>query len=231
MHVVEEQLGGVLRLHADLVEHAAHAVALAALGLDDEDRGALGALRRVGLGHDQHHAREKAVGDEGLGAADAVAAVGLLLGARAHALQVGAGARLGHGDGADQLAARHARQVALLLFLGAVVQEVVRHDGVHRAGHAAECAARLLFVEHGLVAEVAARAAVGLGNVGAQQAERAGLAPHLVADVAALARLFVVRHDFGLDETHDVVAVQLQFFVAPRAAEIDGHGVSFSVLE
>ncbi|MNE69385.1 hypothetical protein D3C80_1651050 [compost metagenome] len=66
-------------------------------------------------------------------------------------------------------------------------------DGMHRGAHAGQGAARHFLVEHGLVAEVAAPAAVLLGNVRAQQAQRAGLAPEGVADVAQLARLFVVR--------------------------------------
>ena len=48
------------------------------------------------------------------------------------ALEVGARAGLGHADGADQLAAREARQPALFLLLGAVVQHVVRAHAVHR---------------------------------------------------------------------------------------------------
>src|SRR3546814_4062599 len=52
--VVEEEFGRVLRVHADLVEVAAAPKTLGLVGLDDEQRDALGARRRrVGLGdHD-----------------------------------------------------------------------------------------------------------------------------------------------------------------------------------
>jgi hypothetical protein len=65
----------------------------------------------------------------------------------------------------------------LFLRLGAVVEQVVGHDGVHGVAHAREAAARHLLVDHGLVAEVAASSAVVLGDVGTQQAQLARAAP------------------------------------------------------
>jgi hypothetical protein len=95
----------------------------------------------------------------------------------AHGLQVAAGAGLGHRDGA-QLARGHARQEALLLLLGAAVEEVGRDDGrVQAAAPAAEVGARRFQDHHRLVAEVTATAAVGRGRRQAQQALRAGLVP------------------------------------------------------
>jgi hypothetical protein len=126
-HVVEEQLRGVLRIHAQLVKVAAPAETLHLIGLDDHQRHALRALVLVGLADHDDEVGELAVGDEGLAAVDAVA-VALLDGGGAHALQVGARAGLGHGDGADQLARGQARQPALFLLFGAVVQDVGRHD-------------------------------------------------------------------------------------------------------
>ena len=128
-HVVEEQLRRVVRLQADLVEVAAALETFDLVGLDDDQRGALGALRRVGLGDDDDQIGELAVGDEGLRAVDAVV-VAVLFRAGLDALQVGAGARLGHGDGADQLAGRHLRQPFLLLLFRAVVEDVGRDDGI-----------------------------------------------------------------------------------------------------
>ena len=71
-HVVEEQLRRVVGLQADLVEVAAALEALDLVGLDDDQRRALGALRRVGLGDDDDQIGELAVGDEGLRAVDAI---------------------------------------------------------------------------------------------------------------------------------------------------------------
>ena len=59
-HVVEEQLRGVLRLHADLLEIAA-ALEASRLGLDHDQRGALGAELGIGLGDDDHEVGELAV--------------------------------------------------------------------------------------------------------------------------------------------------------------------------
>ena len=102
-HAVEEQLGGVLPVLADLVQHAAAREPLAALGLDDDQRDAGRGVVRIGLGHDDHELGEQAVGDERLGAVDDVlVAVADRLGL--DVLQIRAGAGLGHRDGADQLA-------------------------------------------------------------------------------------------------------------------------------
>ena len=97
---------------------------------------------RIGLGDHDDQVGVLAVGDEGLRAVEHVAVAGLLRG-RAHALQVGAGARLGHGDGADQLAGRELRQPALLLLLGAVMQDVGRDDaGMQRRAERVEAGER-----------------------------------------------------------------------------------------
>jgi hypothetical protein len=120
-----------------------------------------------------------AVGDEGLGAVEHVAVAGFLrLGA--HALQVGAGARLGHGDGADQLAGRHLRQPALLLLLGAVMQDVGRDDPrMQRRAEGVEAGERVFAVDHRLVREAAAGAAIFLRHGGAEQAGLARFGPDL----------------------------------------------------
>ena len=76
-HVVEEQLGGVLRLQAQLLQPLALLEARHA-ALHQEQAGALGAARGVGLGDHDHQVGMPAVGDEGLAAVQQVAAVGLL---------------------------------------------------------------------------------------------------------------------------------------------------------
>ena len=100
-------------------EEEAHKRALAAIdliGLDDDQRGALGAQAGIGLGHDNDQIGGLAIGDEGLLAIDAIV-VAVLLGGGLDPLQVRSGARFGHGDGADQFARGQTRQPALLLFL------------------------------------------------------------------------------------------------------------------
>ena len=86
-----------------------------------------------------------AVGDEGLGAVDDVAAVDLVLGEGGrHAGDVGAGARLGDPERADLLAGDPRHQPALLLLLGAEVEDRRHRDrgvGVEPGGDAAGAAA------------------------------------------------------------------------------------------
>src|SRR3546814_7636443 len=62
------------------------------------------------------------------------------MGARANALQIGAGSRFGHGNGTHTLAAGHRRQVTMLLRLGAVIVEIMGDDAMHRGAHAGEAA-------------------------------------------------------------------------------------------
>ena len=107
-HVVKEQLRGVLRIHAQLVEVATPAEALYPISLDHHQRHALRALVLVGLADHDDEVGQLAVGDEGLATVDAVALT-FLDGRGAHALQVRARAGLGHGNGANQLARGQAR--------------------------------------------------------------------------------------------------------------------------
>ena len=72
-HLVEEQLRGVLRLHADLVEVAAAAEARrgvtspsGSVGLDEQQRHPLGAIGAAGLAHHRDQVGVLTVGDEGL---------------------------------------------------------------------------------------------------------------------------------------------------------------------
>ena len=71
--------------------------------------------------------------------------------------------------------AGQARQQALLLLLGAVIEHVVRAHAVHALPEGADAAARQLGVHDGLVAEVAASAAVFGRHVQQQQSGLAGL--------------------------------------------------------
>ena len=118
----------------------------------------LAPLLRVGLGDDDDQVGVLAVGDEGLGAVEHIAVAGLLDRGGPHALQVGAGAGLAHGDGADQFAGRELRQPALLLLLGAVVQDVGRDDaGMQRRAERVEAGEAVLAVDHRLMGEACRR--------------------------------------------------------------------------
>ena len=88
-------------------------------------------------------------------------------------------------------------------------KQVLRDDGVHAVAQASQRAPRRFFVKYSLVAEVAAHAAPLFGDVGAQQARRAGLAPQLVAHVAVLPRLGIGGFHVFFDEAHHGVAVLL----------------------
>ena len=86
--------------------------------VDDEEADPVVAGVRIRL-RDQHDVvRPQAVGDEGLGAVDHPL-VAVALGGGADPGDVGAGARLGDPEGADQLALDGGDQVTLLLLLGA----------------------------------------------------------------------------------------------------------------
>jgi hypothetical protein len=60
------------------------------------------------------------------------------------------------------------------------------------------------------VREVAAGAAVLLGDVGTQHSEFAGLAPQFAVDMLLLREPVLVRDDLGLDEPAQRVAVDLE---------------------
>ena len=215
-HVVEEELGGVLRLHAHLLQLAALAEARHA-GLDQQEARALGAGSRIGLGDHDHQIRQVSVGDEDLRAIDDVV-IAVAHGRGFDALQVGARAGLGHGNGADQFAGGHARQVFFLQQLAAVIDDVRRDDVVVQPpADAREPRARDFLVDHAVVEEVRARAAVLLGDSGAEETLRAGLVPDLAVDVAFFFPALVVRRAFLLEELADAGAEDLVLFAVEGA--------------
>jgi hypothetical protein len=219
--VVEEHLRRVPAVLADLVEHAAHAVAGKALRLDHDDRDALGTLGRIGLRDEANQPGVQAVRDERLRTIQHVV-VAVADGAALDGLQVGTCARLGHRDRADQLAARHARQPVELLRLGAVVEHVVRDDAVDHVAEARDTAPAHLLDDDRLVPRIAADATVLVRDVGAEQADLACLVPEVAIHVVLLAPARVVRHDLVLDEASRGVAEHFQFVVHPGGA-VFGH--------
>src|SRR5262249_57223349 len=97
LYLLEEQFGGVRGIEPELLKLAAAAKAGRILGFHHHQRHALGPRARIGLRNDDDQVGVLAVGDEGLRAVEHIA-VARLLRRRAHALQVGAGAGLAHGD-------------------------------------------------------------------------------------------------------------------------------------
>jgi hypothetical protein len=126
--VVEEQFGGVLGVQPDLVELAAAGEAAGAR-FDHDQAEAAGTGAGVGAGDDYDEVSVDATGDERLLPVDhPLAAVAHRGGA--YALQVAAGARLGHRDRADQLAAPHTGQPAPLLLVASEIVDVGKDDVV-----------------------------------------------------------------------------------------------------
>ncbi len=222
LHVLEEQFGGVGGIHAELLELAAAPEALRIVGLDHEQRDALGAGLRIGLGDDDDQIGVLAVGDEGLGAVEHVAVAGFLR-RRAHALQIGAGAGLGHGDGADHLAGRELRQPALLLIFGAVVKNVGRDDpGMQRRAEGIETGERKFAIDHRLMREASARAAIFLRHRCAEQAGRAGLGPDIAIVHAGFVPAVEMGNELVGDEAPRLLFEQDKVFAHPgRAREIE----------
>ncbi|MCY1422762.1 hypothetical protein D9M71_384570 [compost metagenome] len=207
-------------MHADLRQQLAAAEARGP-GVDHEQRNALGAFAGIGLGHHQHHVAGLAVGDEGLGAVDDVL-VALLHRAGAYRLQVGTGARLGHGDGADALAGTDLRQPELLLLLGAVIEDVLGDDVAEAGAQSATVAGEHL-AGADVVADMAAGAAVLLGEVGEDQAQLAGLEPDFAIGVVLLAPLQFVRLDVFPGEALDHVLELFEILVHPGGAVVVQH--------
>ena len=207
-HVLEKQLRSVLGFHAHFLQVLAFLEAFHAL-FDDQQAGALGAFAGVGLGHHDHDVGVLAVGDEGLGAVEDVM-ITVLHGVGLDALQVGAGTGFAHGDGADQLAADHLRQQALLHFLGTVMLDIGRHDfGVQAPADAGQASAGDFLADHHAVEEVGADAAVLFAYHGAQETLLAGLAPERLGHLAGLFPLFVMGDGFVFQELADGVAERL----------------------
>jgi hypothetical protein len=207
--VAEEQLGGVLRVLAELVQVPAACEARHA-ALQHEQRHAAVPLRGVGLHGRDDEVRVDPVGDERLRTVDDVGVAPVVLAADrggGHRREVRADPRLGHADGGDQLAGDDPRQPALLLLLGAVGEEVGQADVVVQAQPQAGAGVRgaqQLLAEHGVEPEVAhAAAPVALGDLHAQEALAPGGGEQLAGDDSRGAPGVDVRDDLLVDEGAD----------------------------
>ncbi|OWK48973.1 hypothetical protein PSOLE_01950 [Pseudomonas oleovorans subsp. oleovorans] len=121
LNVVEEQLGSVLAVHAELLQLLAALEAGHAPLHQKQPHGVL--VGRVGLGCDDHYISQVAVGDEHLGTVEQPV-IALVHGRGAHAGQIGAGRRLGHRHRQDGFTADDARQQARLLLGIAVLGDI-----------------------------------------------------------------------------------------------------------
>src|SRR5690606_32111880 len=118
-------------------------------------------------GDDDHQVGHGAVGDVGLRTVQHVV-VAIADGGGADRFDVGAGARLGNGDGGDQLAGEQPRHVLVDQARAAVFVDIGQHDiRVQADADAAVAAVTQLLADDAVVTEVEAEAAILLGYVGA----------------------------------------------------------------
>ena len=222
LHVGEGQLRGVLGVETDLVEVAA-ALEARHPPLDDQQREAQRALVGVGAGHDDHQVGVNAVGDERLRAVEHPAAVLLLDGAGLDALQVAAGAGLGHGDRGDSSPEQNPGSHRCFCSSVRQPQQVGRDDVVlQREAQPAVAAGRGLLGDDDVVAEVGiAAAAVLLGHGHAEEALLARLQPHAAVDDLVLLPLLVEGRDVALEERAVGLAEQVVLGLEERAVVLE----------
>ena len=195
-----------MRLEPQFFETLAHAKAGHA-AFHQQQTGAFGAGRGVGLGHHNHHIGVPAVGDKGFAALEQVAAIGLNRGRGFDALQIRPGGRLAHGDGANHFAAGHARQVAGFLLRRAVVGDIGCHDfAVQAVADARKARPPQLFHLHNRIQLVGTRAAELLWHGHAQKAVLARLVPHCAVHIALLFPLGMERCNFLVHKAAKAVA-------------------------
>src|SRR5712692_4870357 len=140
-----------------------------------------------------------------------------------HGGEVGARARLGHGDAEDQLAADRRRHVLSLLLLVAIAYDVGEADvGMQRSCQAVSPYARDLLDDDGVVEEVAAGAAVFDGLVRAEQAFLAEPPPDRAVNHAALVPLGDFRLDLALGEPAHLIAEQIVVLAEDLASHAGG---------
>ena len=218
--ILEEQLRSILGVHAELLEIAAFRKSPKA-AIHEEQRDAFRAERRVGLRNDNNEIGVLAVGDEGLRTVQHIA-VAAPQRRRAHALEIGPSARLRHGDGADNLAPRHARQVAAALLLGAVGDDVGSDDVRMQAeARPRGSGARKLLHDDGRMQPVSTAAAIFVRD---RRTKKPGLArrqPNGARHCVLLLPLRVMRRDLALDEAADLIAVKLVLLREKRSLQHD----------
>jgi hypothetical protein len=171
----------------------------------DEADAAMGRVRfRIGLRDDDDQVGDLAVGDENLRPVDDVA-VAVAPRRGLYRRKVRAGARLGHPDREDDLAADCARKVAALLLFGSVGREVGHADvGVQSHHQAVRTHPREFLIDDRVVGEVRARPAVLGGRIGAEKSRRSHLAPAFAIAHPGAIPLLDLGRDLVVDEPGDL---------------------------
>ena len=127
--IVEDVLGGILRVQADLVEQLA--LEARCIGWDDEKADSLVRLLGIGIGDDRNDriVGNHTVGDINFSAVYDVIALAVLDCAGFNVSKVGAVLRLGHADADAGIAGCNAGQIFCFLLLGAVCIDI-RCNGI-----------------------------------------------------------------------------------------------------
>src|SRR5690606_36083667 len=211
LHVVEEELGGVLALQPHLLQVAAAFESFHA-ALDDEQAQPVRLVRLRARGNDDQVSVD-AVRDVGLGAIQQPV-IALVLGPRADARDVAARPGLGHGDREDVLARDALRQPACLLLLGAELADVRPHEAAVQRHEEARVAVAQVFLDQDLlVPEILdAGAAVLLVRPHEQEALLTGLEEGFTVDDPLLLPAIGIGSDLLLEEGADGVAEDLVIF-------------------
>ncbi len=204
--LLEHQLCRGRSAHAELVELLRRAESLHAF-LDEEGGDAARAGGGIGLGIDDERIGFGAVGDPHLAAGEDIA-ITLLLGARRHRHDIGAGAHLAHGERADMLARDELRQIAALLRGRAVAADLVHAQVRVRAIGETDRgrAAAHLFHRHDMREIAHAGAAQLLLDGDAEQADRAELRPQIARERIVAVDRRRARRDLGIGEIAHAVA-------------------------
>ena len=170
--------------------------------LNDEGGDAVVALGLVGHGEHHESIGHVAVGDEALAAVEDVVAVLVLDSSGLLAGSVGTGVGLSQTESADLAAAQQVGQVLPLLLLGAVlINGSAAQRGVSGNDNSSGAAdLGQLFHAHGIGQDVAAGAAVFLGEVNAHHAQLRHLLDGLHGEALFLIDLLSQRLDLVLGE-------------------------------
>ncbi len=216
------QLAGLDRLVAHLVDVAADRQPGRALFHDERADAAVRRRgRRVGLRQQQEHVRPAPVGDPHLRAVDDVR-VAVAPRRRRDRLQVGARVRFREADAGARFALREPRQETLLLIRGAVLrQHVAEHEVRAEDAREAHPPARQLLEDDGEGGVVDVAAAVLLGDVEAEQAQRLHRLDERVRVLVAVFHARGNRDHFAIDELADRPRDQLLLLVQLE------HGISW----
>ena len=201
--LLEHQLAGVGAAHAEFVELLRGRESGEGL-FDDEGGDAALARLRIGLGIDDQHIGIRAIGDPHLMARE-TEMIAMLRSAQLHGGNVGAGAGLGHGQGAHVCAVHQLRQIAVPLRIAAMTRELIDAEiGVRSIGEPDRAAgARDLFHDDDVrqVAQVGAAPALRHGH--AEQAQRPQLGPEVARKLVSTIDFIGQRRDpLAREATH-----------------------------